>query len=221
MKLTTVEGSAIAAGDPVAIKNLLEIFAGLLEFILGKISEGGADEADYSGGEVIGIPDPGVTSGVQPASTDDDDADIPSFLRAEEVAPPSLVEQRRRSVGSILPFPVAQSSLQSSKQSSKQNSDAESVQSHGTSTVAIVKESEQIAERLGLRPTDESLEATTDIGRDGIEKAMKAQEEMRQMLARWTRGSDEDVDEGRGRGRVDEDEGRGRGRDSDDEDTIC
>ena len=72
-----------------------------------------------------------------PASTDDD-ADIPSFLRAVE-APPPLVEQRRRSVGSILPFPVAQSSLQSSKQSSNQNSDAESLHSHGTSTAAIVK----------------------------------------------------------------------------------
>ena len=132
MLFSSSSGSAIAAGDPVAVKNLLEIFAGLLEFILGKISEGEAgDELRAELVDVEAKPDDDdVMRGVQ---TTDDDADIPSFLRAE--APPAARTERRRSVGSILPMPVAQSSLQSSKQ----NSDAESVLSHGTSTAAIVK----------------------------------------------------------------------------------
>ena len=117
------------------MKNLLEIFAGLLEFILGKISEGEVDdEADVT--DVIAkmsSKDADPSSNDHQATTDDDDADIPSFLRAEP--PLAALMERRRSVGSILPMPVAQSSLQSSKQSSEVGS----VHSQGTSTAAIVK----------------------------------------------------------------------------------
>ena len=127
----------MAAGDPVATKNLLEIFAGLLEFILGKISEGGIDADDSNEAAISDVATREDNHDVARAAADDDeddDVDIPSFLRATDSAP-AISAERRRSVGSILPLPVAQSSLQSSKQSS----DVESTHSQGTSTAAIVK----------------------------------------------------------------------------------
>ena len=116
----------------------MEIFAGLLEFILGKISEGGVDgDGSNTTDEKSGEGNDGDVNGPVLKDTTDDDADIPSFLRND--VPASAAMERRRSVGSVLPIPVAQSSLQSSKQSSKQSSEVGSVHSQGTSTAAIVK----------------------------------------------------------------------------------
>ena len=102
---------------------------------MGKIEESGVESLDGDGAPIAPIASSSEQRDILAApSVDDDDADIPSFLRAEapeKTRRESEEGRRKMSTGTVLPRPVAQSSLQSSKHSS-----AASVNSQDTSSTA-------------------------------------------------------------------------------------